>query len=160
MLIAFLNSFRIFIISFLKLVSIQLKSLFHSLFFQEKSLSLLTESSSSASFYLHLSLWASVHFSSVAQYCPTLCDPMNRSTPGLPVHHHLPEFTQTHVHQVGDAIQPSHPTSSPFPPAPNPSQHLSLFQWVNSFTWGSQSTRVSALPSFLPKNTQGWSPLE
>ena len=67
-------------------------------------------------------------FSSVAQLCPTLCDPMNRSTPGLPVHHQLLEFTQTHVHQVGDAIQPSHPLSSPFPPAPNPSQHQSLFQ--------------------------------
>ena len=61
--------------------------------------------------------------SSVAQSCPTLCDPMNRSTPGLPVHHQLPEFTQTHVHRVGDAIQPSHPLSSPSPPAPNPSQH-------------------------------------
>ena len=60
--------------------------------------------------------------------CPTPCDPMNRSTPGLPVHHQLPEFTQTHVHPVGDAIQPSHPLSSPSPPAPNPSQHQSLFQ--------------------------------
>src|SRR5574337_252240 len=58
----------------------------------------------------------------------TLCDPMNRSTPGLPVHHQLPEFTQTHLHRVGDAIQASHPLSSPFPPAPNPSQHQSLFQ--------------------------------
>ena len=65
---------------------------------------------------------------SVAQSCPTLCDPMNRSTPGLPVHHQLPEFTQTHVHQVSDAIQPSHPLSSPSPPAPNPSKHQSLFQ--------------------------------
>ena len=71
-------------------------------------------------------------FSSVTQSCPTLCDPMNRSTPGLPVHHQLPEFTQTHVHRVSDAIQPSHPLSSPSPPAPNPSQHQSLFQWVNS----------------------------
>ena len=71
-------------------------------------------------------------FSSVAQSCPTLCDPMNRSTPGLPVHHQLPEFIQTHVHQVSDAIQTSHPLSSPSPPAPNPSQHQSLFQWVNS----------------------------
>ena len=71
---------------------------------------------------------SSVQFSSVAQSCLTLCDPMNRSTPGLPVHHHLPEFTQTHVHQVGDAIQPSHPLSSPSPLAPNPSQHQSLFQ--------------------------------
>ena len=65
---------------------------------------------------------------SVAQSCPTLCDPMNCSTPGLPVHHQLPGFTQTHVHRVGDAIQPSHPLSSPSPPAPNPSQHQSLFQ--------------------------------
>ena len=73
----------------------------------------------------------SVQFSSVAQSCPTLCDPMNRSTPGLPVHPQLPEFTQTHVHRVSDAIQPSHPLSSPSPPAPNPSQHQSLFQWVN-----------------------------
>ena len=61
--------------------------------------------------------------SSVAQSCPTLCDPMNRSTPGLPVHHQLPEFTQTHVHRVSDTIPPSHPLSSPSPPAPNPSQH-------------------------------------
>ena len=74
----------------------------------------------------------SVQFSSVAQSCLTLCDPMNRSTPGLPVHHQLPEFSQTHVHRVSDAIQPSHPLSSPPPPAPNPSQHQSLFQWVNS----------------------------
>ena len=72
--------------------------------------------------------FGSVQFSRVAQSCPTLCDPMNRSTPGLTVHHQLPEFTQTHVHQVGDAIQPSHPLSSPSPPAPNPSQHQSLFQ--------------------------------
>ena len=74
--------------------------------------------------------WAvvSVQVSSVTQSCPTLCDPMNRSMPGLPVHHQLLEFTQTHVHQVGDAIQPSHPLSSPSPPAPNPSQHQSLFQ--------------------------------
>ena len=70
----------------------------------------------------------SAQFSSVAQSCPTLCDPMNCSMPGLPVHHQLPEFTQTHVHQVGDAIQPSHPLSSPSPPAPNPSQHQGLSQ--------------------------------
>ena len=69
-----------------------------------------------------------VQFSSVAQSYPTRCDPMNRSTPGLPVHHQLLEFTQTHVHQVGEAIQPSHPLSSPSPPAPNPSQHQGLFQ--------------------------------
>ena len=82
-------------------------------------------------FYCILSYWF-VQFSSVAQSCPTLCDPMNHSTPGLPVHQQLLEFTQTHVHQVGDAIQPSHPLSSPSPPAPNPSQHQGLFQWVNS----------------------------
>ena len=78
-------------------------------------------------FFLNVSLNASVQFSSVAQSCPTLCDPMNHSTPGLPVHHHLLEFTQTHVHRVSDAIQPSHPLLSPSPPAPNPSQHHSLF---------------------------------
>ena len=72
--------------------------------------------------------FSSVQFSSVAQSCLTICDPMNRSTPGLPVHHQLPEFTQTHVHRVSDTIQPSHPLSSPSPPAPNPSQHQSLFQ--------------------------------
>ena len=71
-------------------------------------------------------------FSSVAQSCPTLCDPMNHSIQGLPVHQQLPEFTQTHVHRVGDAIQPSHPLLSPSPSAPNPSQHQSLLQWVNS----------------------------
>ena len=65
--------------------------------------------------------FSSVQFSSVSQSCSTLYDPMNRSTPGLHVHHQLPEFTQTHLHRVSDAIQPSHPLSSPFPPAPNPS---------------------------------------
>ena len=70
----------------------------------------------------------SVQLSSVAQLCPTLCDPMNHSTPDLPVHHQPPEFTQTHVHRVGDAIQPSHPRLFPSSPAPNPSQHQSLFQ--------------------------------
>ena len=76
----------------------------------------------------------SVHFqfSSVAQSYLTLCDPVNCSTPGLPVHHQLPEFTQTHVQRVSDVTQPSHPLSSPSPPASNPSQHQSLFQWVNS----------------------------
>ena len=75
---------------------------------------------------------SSAQFSSVAQSCLMLCDPMNRSTPGLPVHHQLPEFTQTHIHRVSDAIQPSHPLSASSPPAPNPSQHQSLFQWDNS----------------------------
>ena len=73
----------------------------------------------------------SLQFSSVTQLTLTLCDPMNHSTPGYLVHHQLPEFTQTHVHWVGDTIQPSHPLS-PSPPASNPSQHQSLFQWVNS----------------------------
>ena len=77
-------------------------------------------------------IYSSVQFSSVAQSCTTLCDPMNCSTPGLPVHHQLPEFTQTHVHQVSDATQPSHPLSSSSPPVPNHSQHQSPFQWVNS----------------------------
>ena len=78
-----------------------------------------------------LLLWLiGLRFSSVAQSCPTLCDPVNRSTPGVPVHHQLPEFTQIHIHWVGDAIQPSHPLSSP--PAPTPSQHQGLFQWVIS----------------------------
>ena len=76
--------------------------------------------------------FSSVQFSSVAQSCPPLCDPMNCSTPSLPVHHQLLEFTRTCVHWVSDAIQPSHPRSSPSPPVPNPSQHQSLFQWVNS----------------------------
>ena len=78
---------------------------------------------------------------------------MNCSMPGLPAHHQLPEFTQTHVHWVGDGIQPSHPLSSPSPPAPNPSQHQS-FPMSQLFAWGGQSTGVSALASFLPKKSQ------
>ena len=93
------------------------------------------------------------------QLCPTLCDPMNYSTPGLPVHHQLPEFTQTHVHWVSDAIQPSHPLSSTCPPVPNSTQHQSL-PMSQLFTWSGQSIGVSALASFLPKKTQGWSPSE
>ena len=77
-------------------------------------------------------IMASSPISSIAQSCPTLCDPMNCSIPGLPVHHQLPEFTQTHVHWVSDAIQPSHPLSSPSPPALNFSQHQGLFKWVSS----------------------------
>ena len=73
-----------------------------------------------------------IHFNSVAQSFPTLCNPMDCSTPGFPVHHQLQEFTQTHVHWVGDAIQPSHPLLAPFPPAFNLSQHRGLFQWVSS----------------------------
>ena len=85
------------------------------------------------SFFGHLErIWMSSfsQVSSVIQSCPALCDPMDRSTPGLPVHHHLPELTQTHVHRVGDAIQPSHPLSFPSPPTFNPSQHQGVFKWV------------------------------
>ena len=96
-------------------------------------------------------------FSSVAQLGPTLCDPMNRSTPGLPVHHQLPEFAQTRVHRVSDAIQPSHPLSS-LSPAPNLSQHQS-FPMSQLFAWGGQSIGVSVSASVLPMNTQDWSPL-
>ena len=81
----------------------------------------------------HISVFSDhSQFSSVSQSSPTLCNLVNRSTPGLPVHYQLPEFTQTHVHRVSDAIQPSHPLSSPSPTAPNPSQHQGLFQWINS----------------------------
>ena len=83
-------------------------------------------------FKFQLCIYKFLQFSSVAQSCSTLCNSLNCSTPGLAVHHQLPEFTQTHVHRVGDAIQPSHPLSSPSPPAPSPSQHQSLFQCVNS----------------------------
>ena len=113
------------------------------------------ESTSSTKFSL-----SSVQFSSVAQSCPTLCDPVDCSMLGLTVHHQLLEFTQTHVHRVSDAIQPSHPLSSPSPPAPNPSQHQRTFPISQLFAWGGQSIGVSALASVLPKNTQDWSPLE
>ena len=83
----------------------------------------------------------------------TLCDSMNHSTPGLPVHHHLPEFTQTHIHRAHDAIQPSHPRSSPIP------HSIRVFS-NELFSWGGQSTGASALASFLPKKSQGWSPSE
>ena len=103
--------------------------------------------------------WLSVQFSSVAQSCPTLCNPMNRSTPGLPVHHQLPEFTQTHVHWVSDAIQPSHPLV-PFSSCPQSLPASKSFPMSQLFAWGGQSTGVSALASFVPKKSQGWSPLE
>ena len=98
-------------------------------------------------------------FSSVAQSCLTPCDPMNHSTPGLPVHHQFPEFTQTHVHWVGDAIQPSHPLSFPFSSGPQSLPASGSFPMSHLFTWGVQSTGVSALASVLPMNTQDWSPL-
>ena len=101
--------------------------------------------------------FSTVQFSSITQSCPTLCGPMNRSTPGLLVHHYLPEFTQTHVQQVGDAIQPSHPLLSPFllPPAASES-----FPMSQLFAWDGKSSGVSALASFFPKKSQGWSPSE
>ena len=91
--------------------------------------------------------------SSVAQSCPTLCDPMDRSTPGFPVHHQLLEVIQTHVHPVGVAIQPSHPLSSPFPPAFNLSQHHGLFK-CQFFASCGQNIGVSASPSVLPMDNQ------
>ena len=105
---------------------------------------------------------------SVAQSCPTLCDPMNRSTPGLPVHHQLTEFTQTHIHQVGDDIHPSsrwrHPAISssvvPFSSCPQSLPASESFPMTQLFTWDGQSTEISALASFLPKKSQGWSPSE
>ena len=100
-------------------------------------------------FYLSL-----VQFSSVSQLCLTLCDPMNRSTPGLPVHHQLPEFTQSHIHWVGDAIRPSHPLSSPSPPAPQSLPASGSFPMSQLFTGGGQSIGVSASASVLPMNIQ------
>ena len=104
-------------------------------------------------------LTASVQFSSVAQSCPTLRDPMNRSTPGLPVHHQLPEFTQTHVHRVSDAIQPSHPLSSPSPPNLQSLPASGSFQMSKFFISGSQSIGISPSTSVLPMNIQDWFPI-
>ena len=103
-----------------------------------------------------------VQFSSVQSLSRVqLCDPMNRSMPGLPVHHPLPNFTQTHVRWVGNAIQPSHPLSSPFPPAFNLSQHQGLFKWVSSSHQVAEVLEFQLQhQSFLPVNTQDWSPLE
>ena len=98
-------------------------------------------------------LLSSVQFSSVAQSCPTLCDPMNHSMPGLPVHHQFPESTQTHVHWVGDAIPPSHSLSSPSPPALNLSQHQGLFKWVSSLPPPQPPTKHSLSPP-LPNRVE------
>ena len=103
--------------------------------------------------------FSSVQFSRVAQSCPTLCDPMNHSMPGLPVHHQLPEFTQTHAHRVGVAIQLSHPLLSPSPPAPSPSQHQGLFQWVNSSRKVAKILEFQLQHQSFQMNTQDWSPL-
>ena len=104
-------------------------------------------------------LLSSVQFSLVAQSCPTLCNPMNRSTPGLPVHHQLLEFTQTHIHRVGEAIQPCHPVV-PFSSCPQSLPASESFPMTQLFAWADQSTGVSALASFLLKKSQGWSPSE
>ena len=108
--------------------------------------------------FIFISKWMSLShfrasgFSSVAQSCLTLCNPINCSTPGLPVHHQLPEFSQIHAHRFGDAIQPSH-LSSPSPPAPNPSQHQGLFQWGNS------SHEVAKVLEFQPQHQSfQWTP--
>ena len=104
-----------------------------------------------------MSQFSSVQFSSDTQSCPTLCDPMNCSTPGLPAHHQLPEFAQTHIHWVSDAIEPSHPLLSPLT-CPQYLPESESFPMSQHFAWGGQSTRVSASASFLPKKSQGWSP--
>ena len=100
-----------------------------------------------------------IQFSSVAQLSPTLWDPMDHSTPGLPVHHQLPESTQAHVHWVGNDIQPSHPLSSSSPPALNLSQHRGLFKWVSSLHEVAKVLEFQLQTSVLPMNTQDWSPL-
>ena len=110
---------------------------------------------------LHISeSYTAVQFSSVARSYATLCDPMNCSTPGLLLHHQLPEFMQINVHSFGDAIQRSHPLSSSSPPAPKSLPASESFPMSQLFAWGGQSIGVSALASFLPKKSQGWSPLE
>ena len=109
-------------------------------------------------FILDLSGSSSIlHCCSVSKSCPTLCNSMDCSKPGFTVLYYLPEFAQTHVHRVGDAIQPSHPLPPPSPPAFNLSQHQGLFPMSQFFTSGSQSIRASA--SVLPRNVQGWFPL-
>ena len=112
---------------------------------------------STAYYCLFCLRFSSVQFMSVAQLCPTLCDPMNRSTPGLPVHHQLLEFTQTHLHRVSDAISSS---PVPFSSCPQFLPASESFPISQLFTWGSQSIGVSASASVLPMNTQDWSPLE
>ena len=104
----------------------------------------------------HYEWWLQL-VSSVTQSCPTHCDPMNHSTPGLPVHHQLPELTQTRVHWVGDSIQPSHPL--PFSSCPQSFPASGSFQMSQLFAWGGQSTGVSASTSVLSMNSQDWSAL-
>ena len=101
----------------------------------------------------------SVQFSSVIQSCPTLCDPMNHSTPGFPVHHQLSESTQTRVHQVGDSILPSHPLSSPFSSCPQSFPASESYPKSQFFASGGQSIGVSASASVFPMNVEGLFPL-
>ena len=111
------------------------------------------QNGNNVSFEVHMEWFAACKFNSVTQSCQTHCDSMNCSTPGLPVHHQLPEFTQTHVQRVGDAIQSSHPLLSPFPPALNLSQLQDLFQWVSS------SHQVAKLLEFqLQHQFSQWKP--
>ena len=112
--------------------------------------------------YLYLFSWcndSSQSVSSVTQSCPTLCDPMGCSTPGLPVHHQLPELAQIHVHWLGDAIQSSHPLSSPSPPTFNLSQHQGLFKWVTSSQQVAKALEFQLQHQVLPMNIQNWFPL-
>ena len=120
-----------------------------------QSLQFTSQLTFNAILYISFSL---VQFSSVAQSCLTLCDPMNHSTPSLPVHHQLPDFTQTHIHWVGDAIQPSHPVV-PFSSYPQFFPVSGSFQVSQPFTLGGQSIGISASTSVLPMNTQDWFPL-
>ena len=114
-------------------ICVSFNSVFLSVYAQHWDCCVIVQFSSAASVYAQeWDCCVIVQFSSATQSCRTLCDPINCSTPGLPVHHHLPEFTQTQVHRICDAIQPSHPQSSLSPPAPNSSQHQSLFQLANS----------------------------
>ena len=103
--------------------------------------------------------WISVQFSLVTQSCPTLCNPMDWSMPGLPIHHQLPEFTQTHVRRVSDATQPSHSLSSPSPPTLQSFLASGLFPISQFFTSGGQTIGISASASVLPMNIQDWFPL-
>ena len=130
------------------------------LWFQEWLWDRIPRRTASSLFFLrnYLGKYTAIQFSSVAQLSPTLCDSIDCSMPGLPVHHHNPEFTQTHVHWFGVAVQTSHPLSSPFPLAFNLSQHQGL-QMSQLFTSGGQSIGVSGSTSVLPMNTQDWSPL-
>ena len=110
---------------------------------------------------------ADPQFSSVTQSCPTLCDPMNCSTPGLPVHHQLQEFTQTHVHRVSDAIQPSHPLPSPSPLAPNLSHHQNLsnestlrMRWPKYWSFSFSIIPSKEIPGLIPSERTGWISLQ